>query len=146
MHCSHKVRLGFGKMRLFSIHATIMCVHHCVVLPKCVVRIIISMVDSKYPTMHCKNIKMNDGWISFRYFSFRFLVLCMLAHCHTVTTYWETWTEQSLRNVISKTCVFPTVNSQNVVNAVKKSISAVTNWVLTSIIYYEDGKKNLYVQ
>ncbi len=34
------------------------------------------------------NNKMNDGWIPFSCSSFRVLVLCMPAHCRTVTAYW----------------------------------------------------------
>ncbi len=48
---------------------------------------------------------MNDGWIPFSCFSFRVLVLCVLARCHTVTV-------TAIINVVSNTCSFLTMTDQ----------------------------------
>ena len=54
------------------------------------------------------NNEINNGWITFSCFSFRVLILCLLAHCHTVMTYWD------IVNIISNTCGFSAMTSQNV--------------------------------
>ncbi len=57
------------------------------------------------------NNKINDGWIPFSCFSFRVLLLCMLA---TVTLSWPTGTleySRAIVNVISNTCALPLSNS-----------------------------------
>lgn len=40
--------------------------------------------------------KISYAWIPFSWFSFKILVLWMLAHCDMVMSYWDTWNEQSL--------------------------------------------------
>lgn len=54
---------------------------------------------------------INHGWTAFNCFTVRVLVLCTLAHCHAVMTHWD---NTAIINVISNTCDFDTVTSQNV--------------------------------
>ncbi len=50
------------------------------------------------------NNTLNDGWISYSYFSLRVLILFLLAHCHTVMAFWDTWIKlTSLMLCISST-------------------------------------------
>ncbi len=65
--------------------------------------------------------KSNDGWIPFSCFSFRVLVLCSVVLC---TLSWLTGTleyNEAPINVISDTCAFPAMTSQNV--CCEKSLS-----------------------
>lgn len=75
--------------------------------------------------------KFDDRWIPFNCFRFRVFVV---AHWHTVILYWNTWIKH--HKILSNSCIFPIMTSQNVCDKGQLGVTTLSDPFLIVIISY----------